>query len=248
LEVTVRQPTGIEDLHLQEVRDSDAALSLLLVSNLAQAVDGSAIDWHQLTISDHEALLLLILRALVGDLIEADTLCRQPDCGSHITISFGILAYISYCRVHMPRDVAAEDNGWFSLRTEPIRFRLPSACDVAALTAAKRPQQQLTRLCIEPETLPTRTLRRVLGAMAALAPTLSGDLKGKCPECGSSTSVYFDVRRFVLAELRSYSRRVYEDVHLLARNYQWSEESILTLPRNRRILYAEMLQERRVES
>jgi len=79
--------------------------------------------------------------------------------------------------------------------------------------------------------------------MEAMAPNLSGEMQGECPECHRRITVYFDVQKYVLRELRDRASRVYEDIHLLALNYRWSEESILLLPRNRRILYAEMLRQ-----
>ena len=54
-------------------------------------------------------------------------------------------------------------------------------------------------------------------------------------------NVYFDVRQFVLRELRDHARTVLEDVHLLAFHYQWPEKDILALPRQRRLHYANAL-------
>ena len=50
---------------------------------------------------------------------------------------------------------------------------------------------------------------------------------------------YFDVQQFVLRELRDHAASVYEDVHLLAFHYKWTEEDILRLPRSRRAHYTE---------
>jgi hypothetical protein len=76
--------------------------------------------------------------------------------------------------------------------------------------------------------------------MEAMAPSLSSDLEGVCPECGASVSLYFDARWFCLRELRDRARFLYQDVDLLARRYHWTESEILSMPRTRRTSYAEL--------
>src|SRR5271165_3461108 len=243
LQVTIRQPVGEDDLLLQESRLAHTDLALQLVARLVDAVDGSAVQWSALSITDLEVLLLLIRRMVVGDLIEADTYCQQGECGARLTLSFRITDYLSRCRSRRPRNLTSDGEGWFRFQTQAIKFRLPAAADLPALAAEQNPYRELTRRCIQPEKIPAELRRRVLGAMAAMAPIFSGEVQGNCPECHRPVSAYFDIPKYLLEELRALGTRVYEDVHLLALNYQWSEKSILMLPRNRRILYAELLQQ-----
>jgi hypothetical protein len=244
LRVTIRQPVGEDDLLLQETRVSDTSLALMLVSRLVEAADRVEVKWSELTITDLEALLLLIRKVVIGDLIETDVACTQDECHARITVSFRISEYLSYHQSRHPRNLAADGEGWFHLEEQPVRFRLPIANDLLELIGEWRPEHELVRRCIQPETISGRLRRRVVGAMAAMAPNLSGEVEGECPECHRRISAYFDVQKYVLEELRRQAGRVYEDVHLLALNYQWSEESILLLPRNRRVLYVELLQQR----
>jgi hypothetical protein len=88
-------------------------------------------------------------------------------------------------------------------------------------------------------------LRRVENAMEALAPPLSHTVQGQCPECGSVLDLYFDAQQFCLQELRGQALFIYDDVHLLAMEYHWSEADILALPRNRRAQYAERVRQER---
>jgi len=76
--------------------------------------------------------------------------------------------------------------------------------------------------------------------METMAPSLSGDLQGTCPECGVEVVVYFDTRQFCLRELRDRAAFIYQDIDLLARRYHWSETDILTMPHVRRTNYAEL--------
>lgn len=246
LEVTVRQPVGEDDLLLQEMRASNTALALTLISRLVRPADGSVVDWSELTITDLEALLLLIRKVVVGDLIEADLSCVQPECGAKITVSFSISEYLSRNQSRRPGEMVSEGEGWFRLQEPSVRFRLPAAGDLLAVMEKPRPDRELMRRCIQPDRISAKLKRRVMTAMAAVAPNLSSEMQGECPECHHQVDVYFDVQNYVLRELRDRARQVYEDVHLLALNYRWSEESILLLPRNRRMLYAEMVRQERL--
>jgi hypothetical protein len=81
--------------------------------------------------------------------------------------------------------------------------------------------------------------------MEALAPSLSDTLQGQCPECGMTVDVYFDIQQFVLRELANQASSIYEDVHLLAKYYHWTQAEILSLPHSRRTRYTELLQQER---
>lgn len=243
LVVTIRPLVGEDDLLLQEQRASATELALTLVSRLTRPADGSVVQWGELTITDLEAVLLLIRQVAVGDLIEADVSCLQPECGARITVSFRISEYLSYHQSHRPRELAADGEGWFRLHEQPVKFRLPAAVDLLAVNGERRPDRELLRRCIQPKTIPAKLRRRVVSAIAAMAPNLSGEVQGECPECHRCLGVYFDVQKYVLHELRDRASQVYDDIHLLALNYRWSEENILLLPRSRRVLYAELLRQ-----
>ena len=80
--------------------------------------------------------------------------------------------------------------------------------------------------------------------MAAMAPPLSSDLRGECPDCGAAITVAFEPRPYCLRELRDRARFVYADVDLLASRYHWAEDSILAMPNRRRQTYVELALER----
>jgi hypothetical protein len=80
----------------------------------------------------------------------------------------------------------------------------------------------------------------VEAAMQALAPALSADLQGQCPECGAIVQVRFEPRAYCVQELRDRARFIHEDVDVLARRYHWSEPRILAMPASRRARYVEL--------
>jgi hypothetical protein len=119
-------------------------------------------------------------------------------------------------------------------------FRLPTVADQLAVAGERNGGDELVRRCIRPAGVSLRFRRLVEAAMERMAPSLSGDLQGTCPECGAEVVVYFDALQFCLRELRDRAAFVYQDIDLLARRYHWSETDILTMPYVRRTNYVEL--------
>lgn len=252
MEVAVRPPTGLEDLLLAETAGTNTELALVLVSRLVETAGDRLAAWDALPIPDLDALLLLIRRTVFGDRIQTDARCADASCGSRIDVDFSIEAYVAHHAPRIPRNVMLSDEGpdrlsWCRLRGSDIRFRLPLVADRMAVAGTNNPALALARRCMQPPNLPVSQQRRVEQAMAALAPSLSHELEGRCPDCGAPVVLYFDIQAFALAELRDQARYVYDDVHLIARAYQWSETEILALPRSRRITYAELIRQEYIQ-
>jgi hypothetical protein len=122
----------------------------------------------------------------------------------------------------------------------PVRFRLPTAADQLAVTGDPAAEDAMARRCLRPAEIPARLRRRVEAVMEAMAPSLSSEVQGSCPECGAVVTLHFDARWFCLRELRDRAAFVYQDIDLLARRYHWSESEILAMPNVRRVAYAEL--------
>jgi hypothetical protein len=232
-----------------------------------EATGGEAADWSHLTASDLDVLVLRLRQGMLGNRVLADVPCTGAGCGRRIDISFEIDTYIGH---HFAGDFGAKnlktampiagEPGWFNLvskggkensaavasghdgaeSTEKIQFRLPRVGDLLAASHCADPAEELARRCIRPVEISSRERRRVEGVMEAMAPSLSHDLEGVCPECGATVKVYFDARRYCLRELKDRSAFVYQDIDVLARRYHWAEADILAMPRHRRMNYAEL--------
>jgi hypothetical protein len=258
VEVELFHPTGREDLLLLEVKGGDAEAALALAARLARTPEGAAVDFAALPVGDLDAALVRLRQMLLGDRVRSDVTCPNPGCGARIDISFGLGDYLEHRRPRAPAlrawEVApcADAPGWFRLarRTaaveEPVRFRLPAAGDERA--AADRPDaaDELARRCVRPAGRPARLRRAAEAAMEALAPSLSSELSGVCPDCATEIRVHFDARRYCLQELRTRAAGVLADVDTLAQRYHWSEQAILEMPSVRRASYAELARERSV--
>jgi hypothetical protein len=249
-EVALRPSSGAEDLLLLEAARSasgDTTLALTLANRLTHTIDGGALDWTAVCVSDLDTLVLRLRQALIGDRIRADVPCTASECGQRIDIEFGIDQFLAH---HAPwaagkRELLsepAEVPGWFHLSgsQELVQFRLPTVADQFAVIGHPEAASELARRCIRPPDVAAPLRLRVEEAMDELAPSLSGDLEGVCPECGTTVTVYFDPRWFCLRELRQRAAFVYQDVDILARRYHWSEKEILALPPVRRTAYAEL--------
>jgi len=244
MEVMLQQLTGAEDILLLEASAHDITVDL--IARLASPVNASAVEWSALCVTDLDALLLLLREMIFGDLIRTDIVCPAENCGKRIDIFFSIREYLDHHRSRMARGVeVADEAGWFRLRSTPVSFRLPTGADQVAVAKTSKPERELIRRCIQPANISAHLLKRVETAMETLAPSLSHDLQGQCHECGMAVNMYFDVQYYVLSELRHQAAFIYEDVHLLAMHYHWSQAEILSLPHSRRAHYMEMLQQER---
>jgi hypothetical protein len=240
VEVRLRPPTGADDLLLLEAPACDTELALALLSRLAEPVTEDAFAWDTLSVTDLEALLLRLRQHVFGDRLCADVICPGPECGARVDVEFSLNDYLDHHRPWKPRGIEfAGEVGWYRLRDTLVLFRPPTGADQVAVARTEQPERALIHRCVRPTDQPSRLLRRVEKALEALNPRLSRDLQGVCPECGAEVVLDFDVPQFVLGELRYHAAFIYEEVHLLASRYHWSEEAILALPRSRRRQYAE---------
>ena len=241
-EVTLRLPSGEEDVLLCEWQDDETALARALLNAITDEIGQDHVEWGDLPVTDFEWTLLLLRRSLFGDFVRTSSSCTQPDCGAKIDISFGIGNYLEQFQMNRPAEVEKlPEPGWFSLAGKNIKFRLPTGNDQQAVTHVSNPELELQRRCVVPDNLSGDLLQQVQDSLESMSPTISGLLRGECRECGCMGDFYFDVQTYVLRELLDQAKFVFEDIHLLAGHYHWSEEAILNLPRQRRYRYVEAI-------
>ena len=247
LEVTLEPLGGAEDILLAEARDCNTRLALALLSRIGRTREREPIAWETLTVNDLDFLMLRLRQMVFGDRIAADTRCLATGCGERVEIAFQIKEYLNSYQPDSVTSLKTLEDGWLELPDTSVFFRLPTARDRMVAESHPSPERALIELCIKPVDISPQLLDRVQAEMEAIAPSLCNVLQGSCPECGAVVEVYFDPQQFCLQELRDRAKFIYEDIHLLAMYYRWSEESILNLPRDRRRYYAEMIrQERRL--
>ncbi|HEX7677101.1 MAG TPA: hypothetical protein VF713_03180 [Thermoanaerobaculia bacterium] len=241
IDVTLRRPAGEEDVLLCEAPRRDMRLTVALLSRLAE---GSGLRCDALPVGDVEFLLLELRRLMFGDMIRSDTTCPGPECGAKVDVEFRIGDYVAHHTPGSSPDIQPSgEEGWMSLRGAPVTFRVPVAADQIAVSGRSDAKETMIARCVRPTETPARLLGRVSRALQRVAPSLADLVQGVCPECGAEIDVYFDPQSFTLAELRQEALFIYDEIHLLASHYRWSESEILALPSARRVRYAELIRE-----
>jgi hypothetical protein len=140
--VTLREPTGAEDLLLADCRADDPALVLRLVERLAHA--GADIDWGAQPVFDIDTLIMRLRLLVIGDRVRSHVACTG--CGGRVELSFGIATYLAHHRPHegalRKRGWGAsepDEGGWRRLAGGPgphPRFRPPTLNDQIAVAGA----------------------------------------------------------------------------------------------------------------
>jgi hypothetical protein len=254
IEVELHDATGAEDMLLLEGARGVAETSIALAERVARRCDGEDLDAAALPITDIEALMLELRRRLFGELVESRGRCPVEECGTPTDLSFRISEYVAHHLARMPGtripeprmpanvEPVKDDPPWFQIRGSGVQFRLVTAGDVAAAAESPNPERELARRTIRSCSAEEwkRAGKPAQRAMQALAPPLSGEIEGTCPECGATARFWFDAQSYVQRELRYEAEFLYEDVHLLAGRYHWTEKKILSLPRARRARYVEI--------
>jgi hypothetical protein len=244
LEVTLAQLGGAEDILLAEASSCNTRLAVALLARIGRMAEDTTIGWENLSVTDLDFLMLRLRRMVFGDRIAADTRCVAADCGERVEIAFQIEDYLNSYQPDRSTNFKSEDE-WLQLDDLAISFRLPTGGDRMIAESHPDPERVLIERCVQPADISAELLDRVQAQMEAIAPSLGNILEGNCPECGEAVEVYFDPQLFCLQELRNRAKFIYEDIHLLAMYYRWTEESIMNLPRDRRRYYAEMIRQER---
>jgi hypothetical protein len=246
-DISLRQPTGAEDIVLAEHDPDDPALALALAGRLATA--DTRIEWADLSIADIDTLIVRLRQALVGDRVIAEAACGVSSCGQAVDLSFGLNAFLAHQQPRRkPAAVTSGGQGWYEWRavgSDAVHFRLPTLADQIAVWAVPNAAAALAARCIRPPMPPRRATARIEAAMALLAPPLASPIQGRCPDCGAPIAARFEARGYCLRELRDRARFIYDDMDALAERYHWSEQAILMLPYARRAVYAERARQAR---
>jgi hypothetical protein len=246
----VRALTGREEELLAEmgadtsVAEQVTALLGRCVTRLGSAPVGPGTA-RRLTVGDREALLIALRWATMGDRIDSVLTCPAEGCGRPVDLLLRasqllVEPYPAFPPWHEER---------FGGRL--VRFRLPTGEDqeqvawLARLDPAAAARQLLAR-CLDEQ---QRDLvdgdeglaDSVGGRMAELDPQAELRLRLCCAWCAAEIDTVLDMAAFLFAEASAPARRLYEEVHVLARTYHWGEGEILGLSSPRRRRYLELI-------
>jgi len=259
----LRVPNGNDEIFIKELFPGISAVkrTIFLLSRCVvelgpkKEVDDN--DIRNLTLGDRDALLLHLRRLTYGERIESVIICPKAGCKEKMSLELQIDSLLIPPKRHirefyqLNKKVNGEDYS--------IEFKLPSAGDIEAVSdsSVKDSEPASTKLlyrCIRdvkkngqnlksgimlPETVADAISRR----MAELDTQSEILLKMTCPACSFEFIADFDIGDFFLKELAAHSQDIFREVHLLAWNYHWDEKEILTMTRERRQIYLNILTE-----
>lgn len=260
-QVTLSPLSGTEEkLIAQRGRISQAALVTTLLSHCIRRIgtinDVTEESVRHFLVGDRQFLLLKLREITFGKDIRMVINCTWPDCGKRMDVDFST--------ENIPVTRSQQIQRFFEITlseqagSEVVTFRLPNGED----------QEQIAHLVEENETLAedlllARCIQSVRTVslseerdssalspkakaaieqeMDRLAPKISLTMEAFCPECKREFSTDFDLQKFILMELHSQLDLLYKEVHYLAYHYHWSEKEILTMTRENRRRYIELL-------
>ena len=194
------------------------------------------------TVGKRDARLLEARSSTFGDRIEGYAAC--PVCGNGLEFELSCEGLL--------RLASTTDSTWHKVEQAGYSWDLrgPNSRDLAAAVAApdvSRARRVILSRCIRNGTATTDACDWTDELQAALAARLSEldplaeiliDLR--CAACGHAWQTVFDIANFFWNEIHLRSRRLLQEVDLLARIYGWTESEILGMTDQRRDLYVGM--------
>lgn len=195
-----------------------------------------------LCVADRQWLMLQLARHLNGDLVWLTSTCGV--CSSSFDVSVNIS--------DLPVKVSGKDfpHPHRSIQGFDVVLRVPTGLDQEALMDIddeSAPRFLLER-CVatvngkSPEkkwldALPESAIHEIETALEDVSPSVATSLALDCPECGADQVVKLNPYGF----FRRGSGGLLEEIHMLAFHYHWSEQEILSLSRQRRRAYLQLI-------
>jgi len=227
--------------------DSPTATALAILACVTDPEH--AADLARLPLGARDRLLLEVRERSLGGSLDAVESCPSCDADLEVALRSADL---------LIGDPPASTALTLELDELSVRFRLPTSEDLLCVEACVHGDEAVRTLaarCIESAARGGREVDRTalvaelgepqieaLGeAMAAADPQADLTLEMRCAQCGDRFERELDLASFFLEELGGVARRLFTEIHVLARGYGWSEAEILAMSAWRRHAYVEML-------
>lgn len=213
--------------------ETGSRLSPLDRSVLATQVAGvPASQAADLPLGERNRVLARLYREQFGGALEGFTQCTE--CGEKLEFHFDLKHLADAPRLDASHPVVV--GRW--------KFHLPTSRALAmALNSGEEASAEhrlLVHCLAEPAGAPGWSEEEMLAIEEKLAEadSLAEILIGfQCPECGASFEDALDLGSFLWLEIENAARQLFDDIHLLASAYGWTEEDVLRLSSMRREAY-----------
>jgi hypothetical protein len=198
-----------------------------------------------ISIGQRDALLFAMREMSFGPEMQAFCVC--PLCDAPLEWSMNT--------ADLFRNVVGSHESELHLMAEgyDVRLRLLNSMDLAeaiTLGTENGPQLLLARSIVRavrggreiaPETLPETVKNALELHLLKCDPLSEIELDMECPSCGNCWPMLLDILSFFWAELDAQARYLLQQIDILARHYGWSESDILSMHRQRRQHYIDMV-------
>jgi hypothetical protein len=220
------------------VWEEGSRLSLLDRGLLAVQIGGvPATVAADLPLGERNRALAQLYRQHFGRTINGFTQCTR--CGEKLEFNFDVQQVADAPPLEAAEPVVV--SSW--------KFRLPTSRSLAAALnsgQAATAEYRLLAQCLEEpaEVIPDwseeelATIEQRLSEADSLAEILIGF---ECPECGANFEDALDLGSFVWSEIEDSARELFDDIHVLASAYGWTEDEVLRLSSTRRRAYVRRL-------
>ena len=252
-EAVLRPVTGHFEMRLAELRSAGPeAVDGLLAASLDRVGGYTEItSAHAAALSrgDRDFLLLQLRRGVFGDRLDLVVVCPNPACREAADLELRVSDLAPEPAAAALEMIHAETPAG------PALLREPTGADdasVAGLSGAAASALLWSRLVLDlagqgavsPQAWSSLDSGVRYAFALALAEAQSGpvlNFVSPCPSCGALMEVELDAAVLLAAEMGSAAERMFAEVHLLAYHYHWSEDAILSLRRDRRWRYLELV-------
>lgn len=224
----LRELTGRDEA---AVSGASTAAAIALLNALLE--DGSAADF---VAADRDRLLAALHLQAFGDRIESTLTCAK--CQQPFDLHFSLRGLIDSIDARTPSaQWKALGDGRFE-NADGGTIRLPTGSD--ELAVADLPANEVEQM------LRTRADWPDDDVLDEVAPLVDLELVAPCAECRHPHTIRFDIQSYFLTALASERKRLLAEIHRLATAYSWSLAEILSLTRNDRRAFVELIQNERV--
>ncbi len=248
---TLKNLNGYDEIYISKIKDYKQPFrTTALLARLTRPTESKKIDstetMRHLTVGDRVSLTLQIRQLLFGDLLQCVLNC--PSCRQPISLDLRaselLQQPIQEPKTEYPLTIQSEGKK-IHLKIRPV-----TGADLESILESQGSPnfaESLIRQCVTssdqllPEKLDNNIITAISSELEKLDPQADIILKFRCPSCKVSIQVPFNVEGFVFKEILMRQKQVEKEIHWLAFNYHWSEDSILSLPVARRKRYVELI-------
>lgn len=227
-----------------------AALTTVVLAHAVRRIGTvrrvSAGTVRDLIVQDREFLLIRLRELMLGPDMWVRVECPRTECAQSMEVKLRLDALPAPHRPLTSRYIVYDD---------AIEFRLPTGADqerLASMPAGENGARKALERCVrrrdgsgpvDAALLGDAVVEDLEARMQSVAPDLTTEMDGVCPDCRRPFVTEIDLPFLILSELKAATRRLEEEVHVLAWHYHWSESDILAMSRPKRARYVRLVEE-----